>query len=238
MDRSKSEQKALPEALKEKIPVLRRKHGDLFLFQADGAAFAYRALTLNEIFLVKEFSEKDLTEKAEEIALGAILYPDDPSTILDDLPGGVADRLFDAIIASSNVPDIKTLERLLHEARLKAQESISMMVSWVVAAFPGYTEEMCYAMSQRELIRRAAMAEFIIGRPLQFAPPPSEKPKRRGFGMMDPAQMPSEAAPASKAMPAPPVQSAPPGAKQAFDFAAENRAMGFGPKDQFLHGAF
>lgn len=235
MDRSvKAGTPPIPQDLLKRIPDLKREFGDLFLFPVGDILIAYRPLTLGEFLEYGEAAKHD-EFMAEDVAMRAIVYPADAVAVLDNLDIGVVARLLEEIVKSSTIETFEELKVQMDEARAWAQTAEAAMISWVCAAFPRYTVDDCYKLTQRKLVKLSAMAEKILGKELQFEAAKKEK-KPKSFGMTMPPQIFGEKR-ASEAMNMPPPQEPrrasstppPPGSAPPtfFDFGAENSAMGF-----------
>lgn len=241
----------VPKDLRPRIPGLKREFGDLFLYRIGETVFAYRPLTLGEFLAYQDLAGKDDLE-AEELVLAALIYPEDARALLDETGAGAAAGLLDAILRSSTIETLDELQALLSEERARARTAQSSMIAWVCAAFPDYTEERCYGLTQRRLVHLTAMAEIILGRTLELEPVkkgPKERPGlKKGFGMMAPGAMepgdrrasevvgPRPHAPMMQPPPRPAPSVASPPAF--FDFSEENQGMGFNQGDRVANGGW
>jgi hypothetical protein len=214
----------IPQDLLKKIPDLKREFGDLFLFPVGDVLFAYRPMTLGEFLEYREMAQKD-DLLAEEVALRAVIYPENAALLLDDMDMGSVARLITEIAKSSTIETFEELKTQMAAARLWAQTAEAAMIAWVCAAFPRYTVDECYKLTQSKLVKLSAMAEKILGKELEFESAKKDR-KHRAFGMAAPPAFASDRRASEAMLPTSP-EPRPEAGQPAFDFAAENKAIGF-----------
>lgn len=207
-------ERALPPEMLEKVPELRRKFGNLFIFEGEGQHFVYRTLTLGEIH-THNYLTNVAPELCEEVLLKAVVLPVDAMEKIDNLGIGTVALLSEQILQDSTVSTIEEILQTLEQQRVEATTAESQMIAFVCAAFPSINPESAYNLTQEILIRYTALAEVVLGKQLQIVQP--KKTKRGRSIMAPPEESPPQIVPSSGVVPQ----------TGKIDFKALNRAMGF-----------
>lgn len=181
-DEAPTEQEMIiPPDLLMKIPIFKEEYGDLYLCNLGEQVFAFRPLTLAEIDTYDYLQAKDVT-MAEELMFNSVLYPDNAKELIDDMGIGDADRLLYEIANATKIPSIEAMKDMLNFYRNEANSTQGVMISWICAAFPGFTPKKIRQMTEPMLLKHLALAENILQKQLELEDPNKKKKQKQKFG--------------------------------------------------------
>lgn len=185
----------MPSFLKEFVKELKEKHRYLYL--VDISDFANSKLTSSAIvrpLTRREFSfysELEGHEVERAIVDACVLYPD--TDLLDECTLGIDNYLSRAVLNISGFSSEDTLIDGVIEAREEAKSLESAITIYICKAFPKYTPDDVDDMTFMEQMRLVALAEQIIGEPLEYEmfldPEGYEKNKKREANQLPPQQL-------------------------------------------------
>src|SRR5690606_20673345 len=119
------------------IQELKQQYSDIFGIEIAGVDYVYRGLTVAEIKHAAQFSSE--TDQEDYYVRTALLCPADVD--VDRMLAGHFVKHAQAIISSSGLFDIDTVQRYLDTARLQLESDVlSVMKCYIIAAMPSYKD--------------------------------------------------------------------------------------------------
>ena len=144
----------------------KKVYGKIFKTKAEGKEYIFRTLNVGEVCEILAFFQKNSVEEAEDIALRAILYPEDFNS--DKQPNVLVKKLADDIINCSKVFDPDGIQEIIKSARKKAEESMAdNFYQWklsLIQVFPAYKLSDLDALSVQEFFNLLAIMEELTGK--------------------------------------------------------------------------
>lgn len=146
------------ELTEELISTWKKQYGNIYSVGSQG--FVVRALTIeehSELLIHKEWSTVDAEDY---IVFLTVLHPTKEE--LDKLPGGIFSSLAEEVLSISGFSDVKFAKQTMDAAREKANEVISLMKAFIIAAMPQYTDDTLNKFNFVQLANKVALAEKIL----------------------------------------------------------------------------
>lgn len=119
-----------------------------------------RALTLDEHRQLIVQTDWSAVDAEDYIVSIAVLYPEKEA--LDKLPAGVFTSLADEILTISGFGEVKFAKQCMDESRAKAEQVISLMKAFIIAAIPSYKDDELDKYTFAQLADKVALAEKIL----------------------------------------------------------------------------
>lgn len=158
----------MDEKNKDKIKKWKDRYSSIFSVIVNNQEYIYRTFTVDECEKVFDYFIRNDGVGAEDIALGAILYPEDFNP--DDLTISVAQKLSKYIIHSSKIFEPDGLFELVKDAKEKLETNLKNDIfQWKLSLmniFKGYTMPALNKLSIPELFDLLVLAEHLTGEKL------------------------------------------------------------------------
>jgi hypothetical protein len=172
----------LPLEIRERIPVLRRRHSILYGIEVDSGVdegqtvAVFRPLTKRETEFLAADSEY-IEDQSDVLLSLALLHPD--MSKLDLWLAGSVVAIVDSIIEVSGWSNVNALVETMKVARVQAMSLEGLVITYICKAFPSITPNDVSDMSLLEQCDLLAKAEVILQAPIDFDAILNPKKKRR-----------------------------------------------------------
>lgn len=151
------------EQLKNKVNQWKKIYGKVFSTTITGETYIYRTLNVGECSKILELIENKKQDEAEDLALGAVLYPENFN--LDQVAVDVANKLSGFILDYSHVFSADGANRVIEKANEEVDKLLTLdFFKWKLAIlniFPGYTLSDLDEMNIQEFFNLLVLGERL-----------------------------------------------------------------------------
>ena len=146
----------------------KKQYSEIFKVVINHDVYIFRVLNIGEITKVQLLIQEGKIEDADEIVLGAVIYPEDFNPDNIEIP--ILDKLSEYILDKSNLKDLHDIRQLISDARVNVNKEFDGdFMQWKIAImkiFPGYKLSDLDNLTTRDFFYLLALAERLIQQPL------------------------------------------------------------------------
>lgn len=154
--------------MNEKIREWKQQYGKIYKVKVEGKEYIFRLLNIGEICTVLAFFQNQKSTEAEDIALKAVLYPEDFDP--EDISPRISEKITNHVLEYTKVFSPTGVMELVTNSRARIAESMKndffKFKLTIMGIFPGYTMRELDSLNPVEFFDILTTAEEVTGKKL------------------------------------------------------------------------